>query len=86
MALEKALEEALDFQAGCFLLSEKGGNLPVADSFATFTDQELGIGTCAFCRLLDDGVSGDLSLTVRTCNFSFPYWMGMLFPLVDKAA
>jgi hypothetical protein len=71
VTLEDALEEALDFIGRRFLLSEQGGDLPVADSFATFTDQELGIGTDTFCRLLDDRASGDLSLTVGACNFSF---------------
>src|SRR5512133_4128915 len=71
MTLEEALEKALDFQASCFLLSEQGGNLPVADPFPTFTDQELGIGAYTFCGLLDDRVSGYLSPTVGTCNFCF---------------
>lgn len=71
MALEDALEEALDFICRCFLLSEQGADLPVGDSFATFADQELGIGTYTFCRLLDDRAAGYLSLTVWACNFSF---------------
>ena len=74
MTFKEALEKALDFQASCFLLSEQGGNLPVADSFSAFTDQELGIGTYTFCGLLDDRVSGDLSLTVGACNFCFHYY------------
>ena len=74
MTLEEVLEKVLDFRASCFLLSEQGGDLPVADSFSTFTDQELGIGAYTFCSLLDDRVSGDLSLTVGACNFCFHYY------------
>lgn len=71
VALEDALEEALDFIGRCFLVSEQGGDLPVTDSFTTFADQELGIGTDTFCRLLDDRAAGYLSMTVWACNFSF---------------
>lgn len=70
MTLEEALKEVLDLRARCFLLSEQGRDLPVADSFATFADQELGIGPYTFCSLLDDRASGDLSMTVWACNFS----------------
>jgi hypothetical protein len=45
MTLEDALKEGLDLIASCFLVPELGSDLPVADPFATFTDDEAIIGT-----------------------------------------
>ena len=44
MTLEEALEKILEFLACCFLVSQLGSDLPVADPFATFTDDEAIIG------------------------------------------
>ena len=45
MTLEEALEEVLEFLARCFLVSQLGSDLPVADPFATFTVDEAIIST-----------------------------------------
>ena len=45
MTLEEPLEEGLELLASCFLVSQLGSDLPVADPFATFTDDEAIIGT-----------------------------------------
>ena len=44
MALEEALKEGLDLLASCFLVPQLGSDLPVADPFATFADDEAIIG------------------------------------------
>lgn len=69
MGLEETLEPGLDLRAGCFLASQLGGDLPVGDPLPAFTDQELRIGPFPFGRILDNGVPGDLPLTMRACNF-----------------
>jgi hypothetical protein len=69
MALEEALEKGLELLAGCFLVSQLGSDLPVADPFATFTDDEAIIGTQTFCCILNDRVSGYLPMAVWACNF-----------------
>ncbi len=45
MTLEDALKKGLDLPASCFLVSQLCSDLPVADPFATFTDDEAIIGT-----------------------------------------
>jgi len=71
VTLEDALKEALDLAAGCFLVPQLGRDLPVADPFATITDDEAIIGTQTFCRILNDWVSSYFLLTIWTCNFVF---------------
>ena len=44
MALEDALKEGLDLLASCFLVPQLGSDLPVADPFAAFADDEAIIG------------------------------------------
>ena len=69
MGLEETLQPGLDFGAYFFLFSELGSDLPISDPFSTFAGQELIIGTYAFCRILNDRVSGYSPLTVRAYNF-----------------
>ena len=45
MPLEVSLEPALNFRACFFLVPELGSDLPVADPFTTFADDEAIIGT-----------------------------------------
>ena len=45
MTFEDALKESLDLVASCFLVSQLGSDLPIADPFATFTVDEAIIGT-----------------------------------------
>ena len=45
MTLEDTLKDSLDLLAGCFLVSQLGSDLPVADPFTTFTVDEAIIGT-----------------------------------------
>jgi hypothetical protein len=68
MTLEDTLKEGLELLARCFLVSQLGSDLPVAEPFATFTDDEAIIGAQTFCRILNDRVSGYFPLTVWACD------------------
>lgn len=45
MTFEDALKEGLDLFPSCFLVPQLGSDLPVADPFATFADDEAIIST-----------------------------------------
>ena len=71
LAVRAGSQPIFESGAGCFLLSQLGGDLPVREPLATFTRQGLFCGAFTFGGIRDDRFVRYHSLTMRANNLVF---------------